>query len=119
MIEVEHPSPKSLITIRASGKLTADDYDAALPEIENSIQQCEGPVRFLVRLEGVDGMELGAVWRDVKFDMKHKDDMGKVAIVGDNKLERWLTKISAPFLSAKVRFFDSKNLKDAEAWIRA
>lgn len=117
MLEVEH---KDEITIcRAGGKLTKNDYDAAMPEIEHEIEQAERPLRMLIQLEDLQGWEIGALWEDLKFDARHYDDFGRIAVLGDSDVERWGTVLSKPFTGAEVKYFDRADRAAAEAWLKS
>lgn len=115
-IVIEH-NRKGYLVCRASGTLTKADYDAALPEFENALALRDGPVRVLIALEDFRGWEIGALWEELKFDVRHLDDFGRVAIVGDTKWEEWGIKLSKPFFSAEMRYFDLDHKDEAERWL--
>jgi len=117
MIVIEHSRETDLIVIRASGTLTARDYGAAIPEIENALALASGPLRVLLRLEDFHGWEIGALWRELEFDFGHRGDFGRVAVVGETRLEEWATALSAPFAKAEMRFFPTERESEAEAWL--
>lgn len=117
MIQVEH---KDEITVcRVAGTLTRDDYDAAMPEIEHEIEMADRPLRLLIHLDDLRGWEIGALWEDLKFDARHYNDFGRIAVLGDSDVERWGTVLSKPFTGAEVKYFDRDDRADAEAWLRA
>ena len=58
MIEIGHTPAKRLVTIRVSGKLTSKEYDTAVPEIEQAIQQSGGRLNAVVG--GTSGEKLSA-----------------------------------------------------------
>jgi len=62
------------------------------------------------------GWDLGGLWRDLKFDARHKDSFGRIAIVGDGKWEEWGTKLLNPLFKAEMRFFQPPELRHAEEW---
>lgn len=116
MIEIEHS--RDLITVRASGKLTAEDYDAALPELEQAMDNAGVPLRLLIRLEDFHGWEIRALWSELKFDLKHRSDPGRVAVLGETAIEEWGTRLSAPFAKAEMRFFSLDCVDEALDWLR-
>ena len=66
------------------------------------------------------GWDLSGLWRDLKFDAKHQDKFGRIAIVGNKNWQEWGTKLFDPlFPSAEMRFFDSNEIDSAELWARA
>ena len=117
MIQIEHDRSEYLV-IRAGGTLSKQDYEAAVPEIENALRQRAGrPLRVLILLEGFRGWEIDALWQELKFDMRHNDDFGRIAVVGDSRVQEWGTKLSKPFFDAELRYFDEAEREAAEAWL--
>ncbi|WP_029058926.1 STAS/SEC14 domain-containing protein [Stappia stellulata] len=117
MIVIEHVTGKDLIVIRASGTLTTQDYESAVPELEHALDLANGALRVLVRLEDFRGWEIGALWQELKFDLKHLNDFGRIAVVGEGRLEDWATRLSAPFTKAETRFFPLEKEAEAHAWL--
>jgi hypothetical protein len=117
MITIEQREGEDFITMRAAGKLTGTDYDAAVPEIENLLELHGKPLRMMIRLEEFRGWDLGALWDDLRFDVKHHDDFGRVAVVGDSKWQEWGAKLSNPFFGSEIRYFDWNDMDSARAWL--
>jgi hypothetical protein len=63
------------------------------------------------------GWDAEGVWKDLKFDAKHQDEMDRIVIVGEKKWEEWSTKLSKPFFKADMRFFTSDRAGEARAWL--
>ena len=116
MITIEHHHAGYLVC-RASGKLSKADYDAAVPEIENALSLGDGPTRILIVLEDFRGWDIPGLWEELKFDVKHGQDFGRIAVVGDSRLEEWGTRLSRPFFGAEVRYFDLDDVEEARAWL--
>lgn len=116
MIAIEL-NEKKFIVLRASGRLTETDYEAAVPEIENALTLRGKPLRMMIRLEDFRGWHLGALWDELRFDARHRDDLGRIAVVGDAKWQEWGTKLSKPFFSNELRYFDWKEMDRAKAWL--
>jgi hypothetical protein len=119
MIRIEHGTDRNLIVVRASGTLTTTDYDQAVPELEHAMKLSEGPLRVMIRLEDFRGWAIGALWQELKFDMKHGGDFGRIAVIGETGLEEWATALSAPFTKAEMQFFPTNREAEAEAWLDA
>lgn len=118
MIGIEHSSDHKFVTIRASGTLTAEDYERAIPELENAINLADGNLNALIGLENLKGWSLEALWKDLKFDVKHYNDFRRIAVVGESDTEETLTKLSGFVTGADLRYFDRKDWSEAEAWVR-
>lgn len=116
MLRIEHLNENRVLTLTAGGRLTKEDYEQALPKMEELLEK-HGRLRFLIKLENFSGFEPAALWEDLRFDFKHRDEYGKIAIVGDKKWEEWGTKISKPFFESEVKFFEDED--KAEAWVNA
>ena len=83
-----------IVHVRVSGKLTQADYDKLIPAWERIIANA-GAMRLLLVMEDFHGWELGAAWDDLRFEMKHRNSVERVAMVGDKAWEKWMTKIGA------------------------
>ncbi len=106
------------IAIRASGKLSHEDYQAFLPKLEEQIKKL-GKASVLFELDNFHGWDLKAAEDDFKFGMKHLDDLERFAVVGDKAWEHWMVMMVKPFMpSGKVRYFDRENLQEAWDWLR-
>jgi SpoIIAA-like len=116
MITIEHDRENYLVC-RVSGRLSEADYEAAIPEIENELELHDEPLRMMVVLEDFRGFDLAALWKDLKFDVKHGNDFGRIAVLGDSKMEEWGTALSNPLFRSEVRFFDIADRPAARAWL--
>jgi len=105
-----------ILQLTVSGKLTSTDYDLFVPEIERLMAQ-HGKVSLLVDLEDFSGWTAGAAWQDTKFDAKHWNDIDKLAVVGEGKLEKGLAMFARPFTTATVKFFERNRRADALRWL--
>lgn len=106
-----------VIEVQISGKLTKEAYDAFVPMTEAAIRQ-HGKVRILCILLDFHGWNAGALWEDIKFDLKHFNHIEKLGIVGETKWEHGMAVFCRPFTTAKTRYFDHKDLEQARAWIK-
>lgn len=106
-----------VLVVKLSGKLTAQDYEHFVPEVERLIRQ-HGKVRMVISMHDFHGWTLGALWEDVKFDWKHFTDIERLALVGERKWEAGMAAFCKPFTRAAVRYFDAANSDEAFAWVR-
>lgn len=117
MITIEHDRELDWIVVRASGKLSTGDYENAVPELEHAMELSDGPLRMIIRLEDFRGWEIGALWRELEFDLRNRGDFGRIAVIGETELEAWGTALSAPFAKAEMRFFPTDREAEAEHWL--
>lgn len=116
-IEIKKEAGDNTIEARITGKLTAEDYESFVPEIETAIKM-HGKVRILLELIDFHGWSAGALWEDTKFAAKHFNDIERLAIVGDRQWEKGMAVFCKPFTTAKVRYFDITEIGKAQKWIR-
>ncbi|GGH68104.1 SpoIIAA family protein [Phaeocystidibacter marisrubri] len=109
MIQIEENIDK--IYMVATGKLDDTDYDKMLPLLWQKIEQHE-QISWYFEMQDFEGWSASALWRDAKFDLKNKEHLKKVAIVGQKKWHELMTDIMKPFTDADIRYFDEE---EAEA----
>jgi hypothetical protein len=115
LTKAEH-SDQRILEVHATGTLTRNDYLKFLPEVER-ISREAGKLRFLVSLSDFHGWDSGALWEDIKFDVRHYSDIERLAIVGDKKWEQWMSTFCRPFTTATIRYFDQSKIQDARLWL--
>jgi len=116
--EVGELASGKIVEVRVSGKLTKAAYEAFVPLTERKIEEY-GKVRMLVVTENFHGWDAGALWQDIKFDLKHFNHIERLALVGDSRWERGMAVFCKPFTTAKVKYFDLAELEQARAWVAA
>lgn len=115
MLTVER-RPDGILRIRADGQLTTEHYVVFVPRFKSLSKPSD---RVLIELgPGFTGWTLGALWRDLKFDVEHRREFDRIAVVGDKEWEKWGTEASAPLFPGEMRFFETGAASDAEAWLR-
>ena len=115
-IEVSTENGGKLLVIRLSGKLHKKDYRHFVPIIENAVRK-EGKVRMLVEMHNFHGWDAGGLWEDLKFDVKHFNDIERLAIVGESRWENLMASFCTPFTTATIRYFPSDKSAEARKWI--
>lgn len=107
-----------LLTIQISGKLHAEDYEHFVPRIEEAIKK-HGKIRLLVEMYDFHGWDAGALWEDLKFDVKHFRDIERLALIGENRWEKGMSLFCKPFTTAEVKYFDIESHRQAHEWIES
>lgn len=105
-----------LVEVHVSGKLTRDMYEELVPAVERQIRQ-HGKLRMLLVLNDFHGWTAGALWEDMKFDLKHFSDIRRLAIVGETKWQKGMAVFCKPFTAAKIEYFPSSELEAARGWL--
>jgi hypothetical protein len=116
MIQVSEGDRGRVLEVRVSGKLAHEDYERFVPEFERRVKE-HGKVRVLFEMQEFHGWSAGALWDDIKFDVKHFSDIDRLAMVGDRKWEKGMSVFCTPFTTAKVRYFDQSEASAARAWL--
>lgn len=117
-IEMSEPAEGRILEVRATGKLTHQDYQSFVPEAERLIR-LHGKVSVLFDMEGFHGWAPGALWDDIKFDVKHFADIERIAMVGDAKWQKGMSEFCKIFTTAKIRYFDHSQMDEARSWLKA
>ena len=119
MIEIARTPAQNLVTMRVSGKLSAKDYNKAIPELEQAIQSSGGELNAVITLDDLRGWDIEALWKDLKFDVRHYDDFRRIGVVGQSPFERAGTEASTLLTAAEIKFFPFDQSDEAHEWATA
>jgi hypothetical protein len=114
-IELNENVDQHLLEVKASGKLSSEDYHHFEPAVERLIDA--GKIRILFEMHDFHGWEMGAMWEDIKFATKHCRDVEKIAMVGEKNWEKWMATICKPFTMSKIKYFENGQQDEARAWL--
>ena len=115
-IELVEDVEAKLLEVRASGKLSKEDYEHFEPAVEGMIDSV-GKIRVLFCMHDFHGWDFGAIWEDTKFATKHCRDIEKLAMVGEKAWEKWMATICKPFTMSTIKYFDAGEEQAARKWI--
>ena len=115
-IGIERTEKKFFMSLKATGKLTHDDYQIITPMIDSALEGIKEPI-VDVFIDGseLEGWELRAAWDDLKLGLKHGREFNKVAIYGHKKWQEVASKVGSWFVSGEVRFFE--DAETAMSWL--
>jgi hypothetical protein len=116
MIEQLTVASPQVLAFRMSGKLHDEDYKKFVPLVDEAIAK-SGKVRILAQFHDFHGWDPHALWDDIKFSTTHCTKIERIALVGDEKWEKWMATVCKPFTMAKIRYFDAGELAAAETWL--
>ena len=116
-IEMTKLNNGKILVVEVSGKLSKEDYEKFLPEVELLINEF-GRIRVLFEMHDFHGWKAGALWEDLKFELKHFSDIERLALVGDRKWEKGMSVFCKPFTTAQVRYFDEEEIDKAVEWLQ-
>jgi hypothetical protein len=115
-VELIEKNGGKLAEVRVSEILTHADYEHFVPRFDELVRQ-HGKLRLLFDMSEFHGWKAKALWDDIRFDVKHFNDLERVAMVGEKKWQQWMSTFCKPFTTAKVRYFDRSEAGDARAWL--
>lgn len=115
-LKIAKPDPRTL-ELTPEGTIDRADYARFEPEVDAACARGE-KVRLLLDVSRLGGWTLGALWEDVKFDLRHFDDVDRVAVVGDPPPAHWLAALARPFTTAEVAYFEGEDIDAARTWLR-
>ena len=117
MIEKLNQSSENVIGFKLIGNITKADYDVMVPEVEALVQQGEN-ARILLDMTEFNWEKVNAWGEDMKFGREFRKNLEKMAIVGDKKWEKWLTKMVSPFYAREAQYYHSDDIESAWVWLR-
>jgi hypothetical protein len=115
-IQLDEQNGGKLLVVHVSGKLAKADYQHFVPEFERLVQK-HGKLRVLFDMTGFHGWEAGALWEDIKFDVKHFADIERLAMIGEKKWQQGMAMFCKPFTKATIQYFDHAKAANARLWL--
>ena len=109
-------SHNNILGYRIAGKLQETDYDTLAMGMDEALQSADR-VNLLLHLDDIEGIKRGALMDDWKFGRKYHEKTDRLAVVGDKKWEKWITKLSSPFYAQETKFFQSDKIPLAWQWL--
>jgi hypothetical protein len=119
MMELIPDLPDHVVGVKASGRVTAADYEQVLiPAIEATLRNHE-KVNCLYQIDGgFEGFDVGAVWDDTKTGLAHLFSWGRIACVSDVEWIRKSAKAFGFLWHGHIRVFGNDELEDALGWVK-
>lgn len=120
MITILPETSTDALIVKASGKLSMENYEKVfIPALEKLIE-VQGQISVLIFFDdSFEGWEIGAMWDDAKFGLKHVNDFKKLAVVGASALVDWGARVGAHLMSGEVKTFASDEFDQAVDWVKA
>ena len=118
MLEIMPESQENILGVKATGKLTSQEFQEVLVPRLQAIIQKHGRVRVLFSLdEDFQGWDMEALQQD-GFGRQILKAFQRIAVVGASWQVSLQMKLMALLISGEVRNFSRGSLPEAWTWIR-
>ena len=107
-----------VVEITVEGTITNKDLEETINELQSGFDQ-DGKTRVIEIIQHFTGMELAALWTDVRLGVPLAKKVERVAVVADQKWIRQLAELGDLFTRAELKVFALDELAQARAWIVA
>ncbi|MBA5761278.1 STAS/SEC14 domain-containing protein [Vibrio sp. 404] len=115
-IGIERVNEAVFVSIKASGKLTHEDYQRIVPVIDSALAKVNEPkIDVLFDATEFKGWELRAAWDDLKLGLSHGSHFGRIALYGSHEWQPWAAIVGSWFISGEIRSFGDYD--QAVAWL--
>jgi hypothetical protein len=107
----------NIVGFRLGDTLTEEDYDDFVSELRHELE-AHTTTRLVLEIDGVDGWEPEDQWEALALDVRHVQDLDKVAVIGDDVWEPLLDKIELLFPMSQIQTYEDADREEALGWIR-
>jgi len=109
---------QNLLYIKASGEVTAADYETVLIPAAEDILNEHDKLRMIYELgPDMTGFSAGAMWEDAKVGMHHLTQFEKLAVISDHSWVVNMVKVFAFMIPCPVKVFSTAQATEARTWI--
>ena len=107
-----------VLLVQPDGRLKRDDFLSLAAVVDPFILDTGSLRGLIIHVETFPGWEnlIGMV-EHFRFVREHHKKITKIALVTDNKLEKFMPKIMEHFVSAKISLFPYSDLDGAKLWV--
>ena len=117
MIEILDFPDSNIVGFHFSDTLTEDDYDTLLSHLRAKLE-AHTTTRALFEIEDVDGWEPEEKWEEFALDIRHVQDLDKVAVIGDDPWEPLLDKVELLFPMSQFQTYEDAERDEGLEWLR-
>jgi hypothetical protein len=109
-------SAEETIGFHIENRLNEEDVQRYRSVIEGAIAQF-GCVRLLFAFDNLSAADLREMWDELKFSTQYLDDIERIALVGDEQVERWIDDAATETVYPEIRYFACEEYDDAWEWL--
>ncbi|MDY7023374.1 MAG: STAS/SEC14 domain-containing protein [Cyanobacteriota bacterium] len=119
MLELIPTESDRVIGLHLKGKIETTDLERVIQQIEDKLKLHQ-KLRIYAEIESIEGMSPEALWKDLKFSVKHFRDFEKEAVVSDKKwVEKWTAFSNKLLSSVEVKHFSFDEKEQALEWVKS
>lgn len=109
----------SVFGFAITGKLTTEEIEGFLTEMEQAVTQSNKKLRLLIDVSDMYGADIRSEWDVFEFLKKHIKDIEYIAIVGSHSWTKVMSSIlvESIFVEAETRYFKSDEIEYAWEWL--
>ena len=104
------------LKIALVGTVVREDYKPLVAEFAGLAAKY-GKVCVLLDMTRFHGWDAGALWPEIKFDLKNLDKLERLAVVGKARWQHAIASFTKPLTPAEVRYFRGAQVVEAQAWL--
>lgn len=118
MIEYNLDTTDSILSMRPTSALTADDFIKIAEAVDPYIEATGGLEGVIIEIPEFIGWEnFGALVAHFRLIRDHHKFVSKVAVMTDSTLVKLIESLASHFVAAEVRQFASVETEAAKQWI--
>jgi hypothetical protein len=107
-----------VVEIVVEGAVTNDELTAAIGGMRAAFDG-DGKRRVIEIIRHFTGIELSALWTDIKMGVPLARQIERIAVVADQVWIRQFAELGHLFTNAELKVFPPEELAEARAWIAA
>jgi hypothetical protein len=120
MLERLQDLPAGVYGVRASGKVSKEDYDRVVVPLLEEVQRDGRRMRFLYQFTPqFTGFTAGAAWEDAEIGLKYLRLFERCAVVTERDWIRNTVRVVGAVLPCPVKIFRDAEWDEALAWLAA
>lgn len=118
-IQKLHHDKTSVFGFEVTGKLTPEEVEEFLPQLEEGVAASNKKFRLLIDVTKMKGANLKSEWEIFEFMKEHLKDIEFVAIVGAHSWTKVMSEIFAEsiFDQAETLYFKPDQIEMAWEWL--
>ncbi len=107
-----------VVEITVEGSITNPELEETIKGLQAGFDQ-GGKSRIIEIIRHFTGMELSALWTDIRLGVPLAQKVDRVAVVADQTWIRQFADVGRLFTKAELKVFAPAQLDEARAWIAA